>query len=95
MKFRNLTMLSLLALIAGCTTAVPVNRGDSEAARWMGIAAEENNAYAQYNYALCCLYGDGVAKDEATGMMYLRLAAANGYAEAVEKLKELENKGKR
>ena len=88
MNFKPLLWLTLPVLFAGCT--VRNYPGDSEAARWMGYAAEENNAYAQYNYGLCCIHGDGVEKNVPLGMKYLRLAAANGYPEAAEMLKTLE-----
>ena len=88
MKFRFFAILTGALLASGC--AVQEYSGDREAARWMGYAAEEGNAYAQYNYGMCCLYGEGVPKDRKMAVHYLRLAAAGGYQEAVEALEELE-----
>ena len=82
----------LLPVICGCSTVAEQNSGDREAARWMGYAAEEGNAYAMFNYGQCCLYGDGVAQYRALAEKYLRLAAAKGYPEALEILKEAEVK---
>lgn len=88
MKIQNLMLLMVLLLAAGCSA--PVYPGDREAARWMGIAAEEGNAYAQFNYGMCLLNGDGVAADPEKARSYLQLAAAAGYDEAAEVLKNLE-----
>ena len=88
MKIRFFAILVVALLVSGC--AVQNYPGDREAARWMGYAAEEGNVYAQYNYAMCCLHGEGVEKDRKTAIHYLRLAAAAGYQEAVEALQSLE-----
>ena len=88
MKIRLFAILTGALLASGC--AVQEYPGDREAARWMGYAAEEGNVYAQYNYGMCCLYGEGVEKDRKMAIYYLRLAAAAGYQEAVEALQSLE-----
>ena len=80
-------------LLCGCTTIENQDTpGDAEAARWLGIAADEGNTYAQYYYAECCLYGDGVARNEAEALKYLKLAAAKGNTEAIELLQQIEAK---
>lgn len=88
MTKRNFALLLLLPVMCGCAAVSEQEIGDREAARWMGYAAEEGNAYAMFNYGQCCLFGDGVAQDRVLGEKYLRLAAANGYPEALEILKE-------
>lgn len=88
MTKRNFALLLILPIMCGCSTVAEQKTGDREAARWMGYAAEEGNAYAMFNYGQCCLYGDGVAQDRDLAEKYLRLAAANGYPEALEILKE-------
>ena len=88
MKIRMLVLTMLALAAGGCAVAPADSAGDREAARWMGHAAEEGNAYGMFNYGQCCLFGDGVAQDRAMGIRYLRMAAAKGYPEALEILKE-------
>ena len=86
--------LLIAAFVCGCSTVPELpddGKGDSEAARWLRLAAEEGNVYAQYYYAECCLDGDGVPADRNEAIRVLKLAAANGSIEAVELLKKLEN----
>lgn len=79
------------ALLCGCHTApeLPEGKGDSEAAKWLKMAAEEGNLYAQYYYAECCLAGDGVRKDRDEAIRMLKLAAERGSVEARELLEQL------
>ena len=79
------------AIVCGCHTApiLPDNKGDAEAAKWLKMAAEEGNLYAQYYYAECCLAGDGVPVDRAEAIRMLTLAAAKGSIEAQELLQKL------
>lgn len=64
-----------------------------EAARWYRRAAQEGNAQAQYVYALMCLTGSGVERNDKQGMSWLQLAAGRDYLPAVEKLAECYRKG--
>lgn len=64
-----------------------------EAARWYHRAAEEGNAQAQYIYALMCLTGSGIERDDKQGMSWLQLAAGRNYLPAVQKLAECYRKG--
>lgn len=64
-----------------------------EAARWYHRAAQEGNVQAQYVYALMCLTGSGVPRDDKQGMSWLQLAAGRDYYPAVEKLAECYRKG--
>lgn len=59
-----------------------------EAALWYHRAAQEGNVQAQYVYALMCLTGSGVTRDDKQGMSWLQLAAGQGYLPAVRKLAE-------
>ena len=79
------------AVLCGCSSdpALSGNSGDAEAAKWLKMAAEEGNVYAQYYYAECCLAGDGVPADRTEAIRVLKLAAANGSVEASELLQEL------
>lgn len=64
-----------------------------EAAHWYRRAAEEGNPQAQYIYALMCLTGSGVERDDKQGMSWLQLAAGRDYLPAVHKLAECYRKG--
>ncbi|MBE6362207.1 MAG: sel1 repeat family protein [Lentisphaerae bacterium] len=81
----------IAAVLCGCssTPELPDTNGDAEAAKWLKMAAEEGNLYAQYYYAECCLAGDGVPADRAEAIRVLKLAAANGSIEASELLNKL------
>ena len=81
----------ITAVLCGCssTPELPEDKGDAEAARWLRLAAEEGNPYAQYYYAECCLAGDGVPADRAEAIRVLKLAAAQGSVEAKELLQKL------
>ena len=88
MKIRMLALVILALAVGGCVIAPANSAGDREAARWMGYAAEEGNAYGLFNYGQCCLFGDGVAQDREMGIRYLRMAAERGSPEALEILRE-------
>lgn len=88
----KITVFALTAILfCGCHAApvLPDNKGDAEAAKWLKMAAEEGNLYAQYYYAECCLAGDGVPVDRAEAIRMLTLAAAKGSIEAQELLQKL------
>ena len=49
-----------------------------EAVKWWRKAAEQNDADAQSDLAVCYAKGQGVAKNEAQAYKWVRLAAARG-----------------
>lgn len=63
-----------------------VDKDIKEAVRLYRAAADMGYAPAQYNYALCCLEGNGISKSPATYEEYLRKAADSGYPDAIESL---------
>jgi TPR repeat protein len=62
---------------------------DTESAKWYLRAAELGNAMAQRNIGMAYRFGQGVPKDQVTGMMWLNLAVAQGYKPAVEERDDL------
>ena len=95
MTEKIIAFLLIAAVFCGCNTLPempPDGKGDAESARWLRLAAEEGNVYAQYYYAECCLDGDGVPANRDEAIRVLRLAASNGSTEAVELLQKLEGK---
>ncbi|MCQ2326421.1 MAG: SEL1-like repeat protein, partial [Bacteroidales bacterium] len=53
-------------------------------------AAEQGYAKAQYNLALCYVYGNGVIQDYKKAKYWWEKAAEQGLAEARDMLKRLE-----
>ena len=51
-------------------------------AYWFRKAAESGNAFARYNYALCCLNGWGVKKSPQTAFLWLERAAGQSFVPA-------------
>ena len=51
-------------------------------AYWFRRAAEGGNAFAQYNYALCCLNGWGVKKSTQIAFLWLGRAAGQQFVPA-------------
>lgn len=82
---------AITAVLCGCCSEpeLPVSKGDAEAAKWLKMAAEDGNLYAQYYYAECCLAGDGVPADRPEAIRVLKLAASNGSIEASELLQKI------
>jgi TPR repeat protein len=60
-----------------------------EAIKWYKLAAEKENASAQYELGMCYYFGTGVDKDLQTARSWFEKAAAQGNKDAAEKLKEL------
>ena len=52
-------------------------------------AAEQGNANAQYNLGVMYANGDGVTKDAVKAVEWYQKAAAQGYADAIQRLKAL------
>lgn len=65
----------------------------TEAARWYKIAADGGDASAQLVYAIMLLQGEPVAKDEAQGLRYLRLAAGQDVPAAITLLVKMIRSG--
>jgi TPR repeat protein len=60
-----------------------LEKNDREAARLYRLAADQGNAYAQYNLGVLCAAGyGGLAKDEQEAARLYRLAADQDYANA-------------
>ena len=59
-----------------------VGRDDSEAARWIRLAAAQGYAPAQYNLGLLHFRNRGVAGNDAEAARWYRAAAEQGYAPA-------------
>jgi TPR repeat protein len=59
-----------------------VRQSCTEAARWVAIAAEADNAAAQYNLGLRYRDGDGVPANRAESVKWLRRASARSNPEA-------------
>jgi TPR repeat protein len=63
-----------------------------EAAKWYRKAAEQNDADAQYNLAICYERGDGVAEDWVEAYKWLLLATRQGHKAPREHMTLLESK---
>lgn len=57
-------------------------------ARYFERSARGDNAFGQYLYAICLLYGAGVAKDQAAAIPWLQKASDQGLSIAQERLGE-------
>lgn len=60
-----------------------------EAVEWYRKAAEQGNAYAQYNLGNCYYYGNGVPQDNTEAAKWYRKSAEQGNADAQYMLGEL------
>ena len=63
-----------------------VPRDYSEAVKWYRKAAEQGDAYAQYDLGECYLNGHGVAQDHAEAVKWYYRAAEKSYAHAQDAL---------
>ena len=61
----------------------------TEAVKWYRLSAEQGDAVAQYNLALCYENGDGVSKDIVEARRCYQKAAEQGDEGAKEALKRL------
>ncbi len=52
------------------------------AADFIRKAAAMEHAEAQFNYALMCMRGDGVAQSESEGLRWMKKSADNGFESA-------------
>ena len=57
-----------------------VAKDDAEAVKWYRKAAEQNDAWAQFNLGYCYANGQGVAKDKVEAVKWYRKAAEQNYA---------------
>ena len=62
--------------------------------KWWHKSAEQGYASAQYNLGLCYYYGDGVVENYTEAVKWIREAAKQGQAKAVDALKVLGEKSK-
>ena len=60
--------------------------------KWYRKAAEQNDADAQYNLAVCLEKGEGVGKDPVEAYKWVSLAARQGDENAKKTMTTLENK---
>jgi hypothetical protein len=60
-----------------------LKKDDSKAVDWYLKAAEQGNAVAQYNLAVCYERGEGTEPDEAMAAQWYRKAADQGHAGAM------------
>ena len=78
--FRLLVMVALLsASVAALANACAAERTGAE----LAVAAEAGEMDAQYLFARACLRGEGVPKDPAKALAWMKRAAAQGHAEAL------------
>ena len=61
---------------------------DAAASRWFRLAAEQGEAFAQYNLGSKYAHGEGVPQDDVSAHIWLNVAAATGDKDA---RKALEN----
>ena len=90
---RNMLMIACLlsfATMCGCRTTAPT---PEERADLWRKAAEQGLADGQYWLGRCCATGEGVAKDKAEAVKWLRKAAEQGLEAAELVLKRLEQRG--
>ena len=59
-----------------------VPEDDAEAVRWFRLAAEQGDAYAQYNLGRMYANGEGVPEDFVEAVAWYRKAAEQGHVEA-------------
>ena len=57
--------------------------------QWYTKAAEQGDARAQHNLAVCFKNGQGVEQDLEQAMTWYKKSAAQGYARAVQALEKL------
>lgn len=76
-------------LDAQCNLALLLyNKGEVvEAAKWFRTAGFGGVPMAQYNYAVMCLFGEGVGKDPVEACAWLKVASGGKYQRAVEQLR--------
>jgi TPR repeat protein len=66
---------------------VGVRRNDRLAVQWYRRAARQGDLKAQFNLALCYLYGDGVRRALPRAKLWLRRAATRRHSRAAELLR--------
>jgi uncharacterized protein len=59
-----------------------VERSWEQAARYFTLAADQGNADAQFNLALCCKSGKGTARNMEATTWHCKLAADHGHRTA-------------
>jgi len=81
---RYLRLFGALCLVAlsACTTAPPITRRPPNALDKYLTAAEQGDAEAQFNLAVCFAKGDGMPQDAVEAVKWFRRAAEQGDANA-------------
>ena len=64
----------------------------SEALKWYRLAADQNNAEAQYDLGIMYENGQGVKRDTLEAVRFYRMAAGNGNEEAREALERIDQR---
>jgi len=64
------------------------------AADFIRKAADLEHAEAQFNYALMCMRGDGVAKSDSEGIRWMKKSAENGFEHAKKNVEILSKFGR-
>ncbi len=86
-EFGNDDAALLLAMAYEMGQGVP--QSCAQAARWIGIAAQDGNAVAQYNLALRYLHGDGIPVDRNQAKKWFLQSSSSGYEKAQQALRYL------
>jgi TPR repeat protein len=63
-----------------------------EAVKWYRLAAEQGDAFAQYNLGAMYAEGLGVLQDYVLAHMWWNIAGSNGYEDAVKERNIVEKK---
>lgn len=59
-----------------------------DAVKWFGKSADQGDAASQYQYGISLISGDGIAANKVEGLKWIRKAANQGYAPALEFLEK-------
>ena len=89
----NATAQTNLGFMYGAGRGVP--NDDAEAVRWYRKAAEQGNPVGQTYLGNMYATGRGVAKDDAEALRWYRKATDQGYGDAAERVKVLEQAGRK
>ena len=63
-----------------------VPQNDKTAVKWYTLAAEQEDAFAQYNLGVMYYEGQGVPQDDKSALKWFTLSAEQGYARAQNNL---------
>ena len=68
--------------MSGCKLLKPIKKNLVEAFKWVKLAAEQGNSYAENHLGELFYYGDGVQKDYSQSFKWFQSSADKGYNEA-------------